>query len=141
MLMLLYATVKSVGKRKPVLERKKLIFDKPPGNLQELITEIVALQIKELADKQGRGEFIPFLTGGNIRAQGISGKVGFGTVYNEKLPELETAVETALLAFEDGLYKVFIREEACTRLNEPLLLGEGDEVVFIRFTMLAGSLW
>ncbi len=139
--MLLYVTVKNSGKRKPVLERRELVLQETPGNLEELITAIVALQLKELADKQGRGELIPYLTRGEIRERGISGKIGFGTVYNNKPPELEQAVEAALLAFEDGLYKVFLREEAFTRLHEPMEIGEGDELVFIRFTMLAGSLW
>lgn len=139
--MLLYVTVKNLGKRKPVLKRREVVLQETPGNLQELITEIVSLQVQELADKQGRGELIPYLTRGEIRERGISGKIGFGTVYNNKLPELDQAVEAALLAFEDGVFKVFLREEACTRLQEPLEIGEGDELVFIRFTMLAGSLW
>lgn len=139
--MLLYVTVKSVGKRKPVLGRRELVLEETPGNLEELITAVVALQVKELTDKQGRGELIPFLTGDAINNQRVSGKIGFGTVYNDNPPEPGAAVEAALLAFEDGLYKVFLREEACKRLQEPLVLNEGDELVFIRFTMLAGSLW
>ncbi|UQZ34908.1 hypothetical protein C2I18_16105 [Paenibacillus sp. PK3_47] len=139
--MLLYVTVKSMGKRRPVLERRELVLEPAPGNLEELITAIVAKQVKELADKQGRGELIPFLTANAVNNQRVTGKIGFGTAYNDKPPELEKAAEAALLAFEDGLYKVFLREEACERLQEPLLLNEGDELVFIRFTMLAGSLW
>jgi hypothetical protein len=135
--MLLYVTVKNPGKRKPVLERRELILQETPGNLQELITGIVSSQVQVLADKQGRGELIPYLTRDEIRDRRSSGKIGFGTVYNDRLPELDQAVEAALLAFEDGLYKVFLREEACNRLHAPLLLNEGDELVFIRFTMLA----
>jgi hypothetical protein len=139
--MLLYVTVKNLGKRKPVLERRELILPETPGNLQELITAIVAVQVQELADKQGRGELMRYLTRDELRDRRTSGKIGFGSVYNDKLPELDQAVEAALLAFEDGLYKVFLREEACALLHEPLHLLEGDELVFIRFTMLAGSLW
>lgn len=58
--MLLYVTVKSVGKRKPVLGRREWVLEQTPGNLEELITAVVALQVKELTDKQGRGELIPF---------------------------------------------------------------------------------
>ncbi|WP_245236990.1 hypothetical protein [Paenibacillus ihuae] len=141
MLVLLYVTVKKLGKRKPVLERRELVLHETPGNLQELITRIVSLQVQELADKQGRGELIPYLTRGELRERGISGKIGFGTVYNNKLPELDKTVEAVLLAFEEGLFKVFLREKACTRLQEPLEIGEGDELVFIRLTMPAGSLW
>ncbi|CAM4517482.1 hypothetical protein [Paenibacillus typhae] len=139
--MRLYVTVKSGGKRKPVLGRRELILAQTPGNLEELITAVVATQMKELTDKQGRGELIHFLTGGAINNQRGSGKTGFGTVYNDNLPELGKALEAALLGFEDGLYKVFVRGEACQRLQEPLVLNDGDELVFIRFPMQAGSLW
>ncbi|MFD2875182.1 hypothetical protein ACFTAO_03165 [Paenibacillus rhizoplanae] len=45
------------------------------------------------------------------------------------------------MLFEDGLYKVFVQEEECSALDEPLRLEEGDELTLIRFTMLAGRLW
>ncbi|AIQ56303.1 hypothetical protein [Paenibacillus borealis] len=139
--MRLYVTVKSLGKRKPVLARQELLLQGTPATLQELITEIVALQVQGLADKQGRGEIIPYLTGSEIHEQGENGKVGFGTVYNSELPDTGEAVAAALLAFEDGLYKVFLEEQECALLEEPLQIQEGDELVFIRFTMLAGRLW
>lgn len=139
--MRLYVTVKSLGKRKPVLARQELLLQRTPATLQELITEIVVLQVQELADKQGRGEIIPYLTGSEIEKQGENGKVGFGTVYNGELPDTGEAAAAALLAFEDGLYKVFLEEQECALLEEPLQIQEGDELVFIRFTMLAGRLW
>lgn len=62
-------------------------------------------------------------------------------MYGETKPEVEQATAAALLAFEDGLYKVFVQEEECSALDEPLRLEEGDELTLIRFTMLAGRLW
>lgn len=135
--MLLYVTVKNQGKRKPVLARRALVLQETPDNLQELITAIVSSQVKELADKQGQGELIPVLTGGGNRKREFSGKIGFRTVYSDKPAEPEQAVEAAILAFEHGLYKVFLRGEACARLHAPLQLSEGDELVFISFTRLA----
>lgn len=135
--MLLYVTVKNQGKRKPVLARRELVLQETPDNLQELITAIVSSQVKELADKQGRGELISVLTGGGNRKREFSGKIGFRTVYSDKPAEPEQAVEAAILAFEHGLYKVFLRGEACARLYAPLQLSEGDELVFISFTRLA----
>ncbi|WP_342424448.1 hypothetical protein [Paenibacillus sp. FSL E2-0178] len=139
--MRLYVTVKSLGKRKPVLARQELVLQGTPATLQELITEIVVLQVQGLADKQGRGEIIPYLTGNEIEEQGENGKVGFTTIYNGEPPDTGEAVAAALLAFEDGLYKVFLQERECALLEEPLQIQDGDELVFIRFTMLAGRLW
>ncbi|NQX47571.1 hypothetical protein HQN87_19735 [Paenibacillus tritici] len=139
--MRLYVTVKSLGKRKPVLERKELLLGRTPATVKELIEEVVLQQVQGLVDRQGRGEVLPFLTGAEIGEQGENGKVGFGTVYNGEPPVAAEAVAAALLAFEDGLYKVFLQERECALLEEPLQIGEGDELVFIRFTMLAGRLW
>nr|WP_205516368.1 hypothetical protein [Paenibacillus sp. SYP-B3998] len=137
----MYVTVKSLGKRKNVLTRLAIELQVNPTTLRELITEVVLMNVQKLNDKQQNTALIPFLTRAEIEERGENGKVGFGSVYNEQIPELAKAVETALLAFEDGLYKVFIREEGISHLESPLKLMEEDEIVFIRFTMLAGGLW
>lgn len=139
--MKLYVTVKSLGKRKNVLTKIEIKLPVVPKTLRELITEVIIMNVQELKDKQQSTQLIPFLTGSEIEARGENGKIGFGAVYNEQTPDVIKAVETALLAFEDGLYKVFIRDEENSHLESPLKLMEGDEIVFIRFTMLAGSLW
>ncbi len=139
--MKLYVTVKSLGKRKNVLTKIGIELPVVPTTLRELITEVVNVNVQELKDKQQSTALVPFLTGAEIEARRESGKVGFGSVYNEQSPDVTKAVETALLAFEDGLYKVFIREEENSHLESTLKLMEEDEIVFIRFTMLAGSLW
>ncbi|MGF7046876.1 hypothetical protein J2T13_001378 [Paenibacillus sp. DS2015] len=137
--MKLYVTVKSLGKRKNILTKIEIELPIIPTTLKELITEVVIVNVQELKDKQQSTALMPFLTGTEIKARGESGKVGFGSVYNEQSPDVAKAVGTALLAFEDGLYKVFIREEEHSQLESPLKLMEEDEIVFIRFTMLAGS--
>lgn len=139
--MKLYVTVKSLGKRKNVLTRLPIELPVIPTTLRELITEVVVLNVQKLTENQQSTALIPFLTGTEIEERRESGKVGFGSVYNEQSPDLAQAIDTALLAFEDGLYKVFIREEENSHLELPLKLMEEDEIVFIRFTMLAGSIW
>ncbi|ASA25895.1 hypothetical protein [Paenibacillus donghaensis] len=139
--MKLYVTVKSLGKRKPALARRELVLPEPPKSLEALLTSIVSVQVQEFKDRQGQGEVIPFLTGNEIQAQGEIGKVGFGSLYNDAVPDEEKAIAAALLAFKDGLYRVFLQDEEYTGLDDPLQLEEGAELVLIRFTMLAGSLW
>ncbi|MNP77809.1 hypothetical protein D3C76_1753110 [compost metagenome] len=50
-------------------------------------------------------------------------------------------MDTAITAYEDGLYKVFLNDEELQELDETLVVKDGDNVVLIRFTMLAGRLW
>ncbi|GKU76053.1 hypothetical protein [Paenibacillus sp. L3-i20] len=139
--MKLYVTVKSLGKRKNVLTKLEIELLVIPTTLRELITEVVKWNVHQFTEKQQSTTLIPFLTGMEIEERKENGKVAFGSVYNDQIPDLKQAIETAVVAFEDGLYKVFIREEENSDLESPIKLNEGDEVVFIRFTMLAGSIW
>ncbi|QYK65803.1 MULTISPECIES: hypothetical protein [Paenibacillus] len=139
--MKLFVTVKSLGKRKPALARQELELSPAPGTLRDLITATVALNVQKLREKQESVALIPFLTGEEVQAQGEIGKVGFGSIYNEGVPDIKDAVNTAMQAFEDGLYRVFVCDEETIELDAPLSLKDGNEIVFIRFTMLAGGLW
>lgn len=53
----------------------------------------------------------------------------------------ELIAETAMLGFQDGLFRVFLGDTELTELDEKLELQEGDTVTFIRLTMLAGRMW
>lgn len=139
--MKLYVTVKSLGKRKPALARRELVLPEPPKTLKALLASIVSVQVQEFKDRQGQGEVISFLTGNEIQAHGELGKVGFGSLYNDAVPDEEKAIAAALLAFKDGLYRVFLEDEEYNGLDDLLQLEEGTELVLIRFTMLAGRLW
>lgn len=139
--MKLFVTVKSLGKRKPALARQELELSPAPETLRDLITATVALNVQKLREKQESVALIPFLTGEEVQAQGEIGKVGFGSIYNEGVPDIKDAVNTAMQAFEDGLYRVFVCDEEIIELDALLSLKDGNEIVFIRFTMLAGGLW
>ncbi|KQY90228.1 hypothetical protein ASD24_25360 [Paenibacillus sp. Root52] len=136
-----WVTVKSLGKRKPALAKQATELPETTGTLRQLIGNMVSRQVQALEDKKNQVDWLAYLMPEEIESQGAAGKVGFGAVNNEGIPELQQAIETAVLAHEDGLYKVFVNEEEVHQLDEPLTLREGDELVFIRFTMLAGRLW
>jgi hypothetical protein len=102
---------------------------------------MVAQQLKALQDKNNEAEWLAYLMPEDIQEQGEAGKVGFGAIYNEGVPDIEGAMDTAITAYEDGLFKVFLNDEELQGLDEPLIIQEDDNVVFIRFTMLAGRLW
>ena len=62
-------------------------------------------------------------------------------MYGEKAPDVGKSIETAMLGFQDGLFRVFLGDTELTELDEKLKLQEGDTVTFIRLTMLAGRMW
>lgn len=139
--MKIYFTVKSIGKRKPILTRKECSLASSPTTLKDLITEIVAYHVRIYNERAEDHQLIPLLTEEEIEAWGTEGKVGFGTQYDERQANEEESIKNALLAFEDGLYRVFIRDEEVSELDAAIDIQDGDDIAFIKFTMLAGRQW
>ncbi|WP_244563050.1 hypothetical protein [Paenibacillus uliginis] len=139
-MMKLNVMVKKPGKRKELMTQE-LRLNKVPYTLREMITGIVHHSVNAFKDKQAEQSLIPYLTEMDIAARASSGKVGFGTIHDDRQPDEHQAVESALLAFTDGLYRVFVNEEEIEQLDTPLVLTDGDKIVFMRFTMLAGGMW
>ena len=54
---------------------------------------------------------------------------------------MDKALEVMVQDFLDGLFRVFINGEEYKALDEKLKLQGENEVVFIRFVMMAGRLW
>lgn len=138
--MKLTAIVKSPGRKRGVAGRE---LDLPgmPRTLRELIEQIVQVTVSEFEERRAGDDLLRALTEQQIGTGAEDGKVGFGAIYNERAPDAGSAAAAALLGFEDGLYRVFLRREEVVGLDVPLTLADGDEIVFMRFTMLAGGLW
>ncbi|ATW25427.1 hypothetical protein [Candidatus Formimonas warabiya] len=139
--MKVYVSVKQAGKRKEYITKKELFLRDIPSTLRELITEIVRINVAEYNGKTAEPLIIQYLSPADIENQLKTGKVGFGERRNPNQADVKKAVETAILAFEDGIFRVFIGENEAPSLDEPLALKEGDVLTFIRFTMLAGRMW
>jgi len=137
----LYVSIKQAGKRKAYITKKELLLNNVPSNLRELITEIVRINVTAYNNKTPEPLLIQYLAPGQIENQAQTGKVGFGQRRSDKQADVNQAIETAMLAFEDGIYRVFSGENEVSSLNDPLVLKEGDLLTFIRLTMLAGRMW
>ena len=69
------------------------------------------------------------------------GKIAFGINYGGKEQELEPAVNNAIQAFEDGLYRIFQGENELEGLDTVIDINDNDALTFIRLTMLTGRMW
>jgi len=134
-------TVKSIGKRKAALTRLPIELLQTPQTLRELLEALVEWNIQGFLERQQEHTLFPYLSEKEVQDRAEIGKVGFGAIYHEGKPNLAKAKETAILAFTDELYRVFINEEEIKLLDEPLLLKGNDEITLIQLTMLAGSYW
>lgn len=139
--MQLFINLKQIGKRRNVIDRQEVTFVTVPATVAELITAIVCRQVEEYNDRLEQSELLNCLTDEQVRQKATVGKVDFGELYNRVPAQAEEAVRTALQAFEDGIFRLFINETGVDGLQTPLSLQEGDTLTFIRLTLLTGRLW
>lgn len=139
--MKVYVSVKQAGKRKEYIAKKELILAGAPSSLRELLTEIVQINVAEYNVKAVEPWIMKYLSAEETENQLKTGKVGFGERKSDIQANVQKAIETAILAFEDGIYRVFSGENEVPSLDGTLSLKEGDVLTFIRFTMLAGRMW
>jgi len=139
--MKLYVNVKQAGSRKNYITKEEIILELVPLTLRELIKQVVTKNVKEFNENLKKERLVDYLTQDNIETSARLGKVSFGNMYNDTKQNLNKALETAYLAYEDGIYKVFIGENEAGVLDESLKLKEDDILTFIKFTMLAGRMW
>ncbi len=111
--------------------------------LKDLIENLVDIEIDKYLENK-----IKALSQKEIDEMVENGKITFGFRYREEFNKSVgiknniinrvEAKEVAYLAFNDGLYVVFIGRNKIEDLNQAINIGEEDEVSFIRLTMLAG---
>lgn len=140
--MLLNVQVKQAGQKRIIGNHQIEIEDLPEQKtIQDLLGALVAQQVGLLYQKQEAAIIQNFLNKEDIAAAAPSGKVGFGSVYNSQMPDVEKAIATALQAFEDGLFALFIDDVQYQQLNTTFDLHEHSIITFIRLVFLAGSYW
>jgi ATP-dependent exoDNAse (exonuclease V) alpha subunit len=132
---------KQAGKKHALIENKIIEIDEIGefATLATLLKAIVKQQVTEYNNKTAEKNLLPFLAKDEIAGQAETGKVGFGAIYNENKANLITAQETALQAFEDGMFAVFADDDEIQKLDEIVNLNKTNVFTFIRLTFLAGS--
>ncbi|MCR5837569.1 MAG: hypothetical protein K6G88_13805 [Lachnospiraceae bacterium] len=154
--MILNILQKQIGKNRKKIEPVQMTFEQPPTNLRELIEYTVTIMVESFNERVRKGtedSNIRLMTDEEIDSMAELGRVAFGIVYNEKEQSVEKAVDTALMAYIDGMVRIFINGEltdvpgndGVVRLEDleeyKLNLKDGDEIAFIRLAMLAGRMW
>lgn len=137
--MTLYMNIKQLGKRKDTVHKVPFEYENIPCTLRALITETVKICVAQYISRMDRGDAV--LTDEQIDDMSQIGKIAFGIVYGEKKPDIYEAMNTAIQGFEDGLFRVFRGMDELTELDREEQFNEGDEITFIRLTMLAGRMW
>jgi len=135
--------LKQLGKKHPIISKQTLEIEIPGSliPLEELIKAIVKQQVAVYNAKETEISLVKYLLPNQIEDQSLSGKVGFSSIYNENKAVLDKSVETALQAFEDGIYCVFVDDIQIEKLSDTINILPESVFSFIRLSFLAGSIW
>jgi hypothetical protein len=136
-----YFNVKQAGARKNYISKKEFNLSTNPKTLRQLLAEIIKNEVEYFNAKNKQQMLLGYLTSEEIETRLQAGRVSFGERYNQEDADYNKALETALLAYEDGIFRVFIGEKEAGMLDDSLELKEEDVLTFIRLTMLAGRMW
>ena len=129
----IYIIKKKLGSRKE-LGRHPIEIDETVNTLGVLL---YILTQKGLTEAQTPKENHA-LSDSEIAEQAEEGRIRFAENYGENHDTIEKAMERTKQAYNDGLFRVFIKGEEVTEWNAPFILCQGAQVVFLRLTMLTG---
>ncbi len=139
-------TVRQLGRKHPVLSEQKIEIAHHENtiSLKHLLQLVVQQQVEAFNAKPFEPEDedlskIPQENYLNILTD--TGKIGFGSIYNQKKANLQKAQQNAIQAFEDGMFAVFYNDEQIENLTRIVDLNLQYTFTFIRLTFLSGSYW
>lgn len=135
-------SIRQLGKKRRAVEAVPFVLPDEPQTLRSLIAMLARTCAEGYNARLRAGEVgIRPLTEQQLTDMETVGKMAFGVVYGDKPADPDKAVSDALLAFTDGLYRVFQGTTELTDLDTSLTISANDEFTLIRLTMLAGSIW
>lgn len=138
--MIISVNVKKLGKKIASVEPMPFEIEGIPMTAEELVTacvrSCVAAYNSRIDNREPR-----CISDEQFAAMEAAGKMAFGLPFSDKKANANEAVQTALQAFDDGLFRAFVGETELESREQEIKIGENSEVTFIRLTMLAGRIW
>jgi hypothetical protein len=107
--------------------------------LRDFIARVVLEEVAEFQERQLQQRLIRILTPDEIEGGARKGRVSMGGRDLNQQVNPQVAVETALQAFDDGLYFVFIDDNQQMTLDDEVVLKPDSRVTFLRLVPLAGG--
>lgn len=129
---------KIVGRRTP-FERRPTPLPDGPQTLQSLLTHLVHQEVAAYQERQDSVGLLRVLTERELVDGTLSGKISLAPQQRGGMVTPEDAAQTALRAFEDGLYYVFVDDQQIQTLDQPLPLRPDSTLLLLRLTALAGG--
>ncbi|TBN06690.1 hypothetical protein EYD45_02055 [Hyunsoonleella flava] len=131
--------LKRLGKRKIYTET--IVVEHQINDLKDLIIACVSSKVRQYNSKREKNQLLSFLTPSQIQEQSETGKISFGDIANFKLADETESIETALQAYADGMFLVFLDDEEVSTLDTKIALSKDTNITFLRMTFLTGTYW
>ena len=133
--------LKQLGKKRNKISEQDFYIENVPANVKELICETVHTCVESYNKRFDNKENTIVLSEEQIEDLSEFGKIAFGINYGGKRADEKQAADTALQAYEDGIFRIFLGERELSNLEDDIVISEGDSLTFIRLTMLSGRMW
>ena len=134
------------GHRRRGVREHDLVLELPPGRVtaRQLIEAAVTAEVAAYQARAEEASLVRVLTEKSLAEDLARGAVRVGGPRDDdgEPPEpvdVTAAVETALLAFEDGIFKVFVGDDEVPGDDESLAIADGASLLFLRLVPLAGG--
>lgn len=134
-------TATITGQRRRGAAEHELTLDLAPGEVsaRELIEAAVAAQVTAFRARAQARTFVRVLTPDGLRDDLEQGAVRLGgPEFGKPDVNLAVATDNALLAFGDGIFKVFVDSDEVAP-GDKVRLEDGASVLFLRLVPLAGG--
>lgn len=139
----IHYSIKQLGKKHPIIDKATLSIEllETKTTFRSLLTAIVQQQVRAYNLQKITPIVLNILSTKQLNQASQEGKISFGDTENTTIAQEEAAIKTALEAFEDGLFAVFLNDDPIESLEQIVELNQDSVFTFIRLTFLAGSIW
>ena len=130
------------GRRRAGTAEHIVALDLPAGEpvpLRTLIEVVVRAEVAAFRERAEEQRFVRVLTERALADGSALGVVRSGASEAATEVDVDEAVTAALLAHEDGLYKVIVDDEPIDALDAPVDLRPDSRLLFLRLVALAGG--
>ncbi len=131
-----------MGKTRPTFTDWELSLPKELEatiTLRSLLTHIVEAEVEAFRSRQTQRRLLNILSPEQIQIGLEQGKIDSGGSELDQAVEMETAIGTALQAFIDGFYFVFLDDEQIEDLEARVALTAQSQLLFLRLVPLVGG--
>ena len=136
---------KVAGQKRPLFTDWRI--DLPPKwessgdrlRLRDLITSIVIKEVDAFTKRQEERKLARIMSKAEIETGAIKGRIDPEAKDLNQVVDEDTAIATALQAFIDGLYFVFIDGAQQTGLDSEVYLKPQSKILFLRLVALVGG--